>query len=72
VGPCTKASDQPWLASNAQGFGPGEASLFNDDVGWWIVYSPTARFEPDGNARPVALAPVDFGPDGPFLARTRR
>jgi hypothetical protein len=72
VGPCTKAADQPWLASNAQGFGPGEASLFSDDAGWWIVYSPTARFEPDGNARPVAMAPVDFGPDGPFLARGRR
>jgi hypothetical protein len=68
VGPCTKASEQPWLASNAQGLGPGEASLFADGGEWWIVYSPTARFEPHGNARPVALAEVDFGPDGPFLA----
>jgi beta-xylosidase len=71
MGPCTKASELPWLASNAQGFGPGEGSLFRDGAGWWIVYSPTARFEPYGNARPVALAAVDFGPDGPFLTANR-
>ena len=71
MGPCTKASDLPWLASNMQGFGPGEASLFRDGAGWWIVYSPTARFEPHGNARPVALAAVDFGHEGPFLTANR-
>jgi hypothetical protein len=32
--------------------GPGEASLFVDDVGWWIVYSPTARFGRTGTRDP--------------------
>jgi beta-xylosidase len=72
LGPCTKPSDQPWLASNAQGMGPGEASLFVDSAGWWIVYSPTAVLDPNGTPRPVALAAVDFGPDGPYLAGNRR
>jgi hypothetical protein len=71
LGPCTKPADQPWLASNAQGMGPGEASLFVDDAGWWIVYSPTAVLDPNGTPRPVALAAVDFGPDGPYLAGSR-
>jgi beta-xylosidase len=67
AGPCSKPSQAPWLASNAQGMGPGEASLFHDGLGWWIVYSPTAVLVPGGNPRPVALARVEFGSAGPIL-----
>lgn len=69
AGPCEKHSTRPWLSSNAQGKGPGEASLFRDDEGWWIVYAPLAQNGPDFTDRPLALAPVAFGPDGPYLAK---
>jgi beta-xylosidase len=70
AGPCHKHLDHPWLASNAQGEGPGESSLFHDSTGWWTVYGPVrVRFNVL-TVRPVALAFVAFGPDGPYLARS--
>lgn len=69
AGPCRKPLDRPWLGSNAQGSGPGESSLFRDERGWWIVYGPNNVAYEEGTPRPVALAPVAFGPDGPYLAR---
>ena len=68
VGPCHKYLDRPWLASNAQGTGPGEASLFTNRAGTWILYSPQAVHYRTYTARPVALAYVAFGPFGPYLA----
>lgn len=68
AGPCTKPLSGPWLGSNSQGSGPGEESLFYDRGSWWMVYGPLAvRYRSD-TKRPVALARVDFGPDGPYLA----
>jgi GH43 family beta-xylosidase len=69
AGPCRKPLDHAWLNSNAQGTGPGESSMFLDDRGWWIVYGPNNVAFEEGTPRPVALAPVAFGPDGPYLAR---
>lgn len=69
AGPCRKPLDDAWLASNAQGTGPGESSMFRDDRGWWIVYGPNNVAFQEGTPRPVALAPVAFGPRGPYLAR---
>lgn len=69
AGPCRKPFDRPWLGSNAQGAGPGESSMFEDEDGWWIVYGPAAVQHETPTPRPVALAPVAFGPDGPYLAR---
>lgn len=68
AGPCTKPPNGPWLASNAQGEGPGESSMFLDDEGWWIVYAPAAVVHRRDTPRPVAMAAVEFGPDGPYLA----
>jgi beta-xylosidase len=67
-GPCSKPSPRPFLASNAQGQGPGESSLFSDDNGLWIVYGPLAvRYRTD-TPRPVALAHIAFDASGPYLA----
>jgi beta-xylosidase len=70
IGPCTDLPTNPWLASNTQGQGPGEESLFRDRSGrWWLVYTPTA-WGLDGNpVRPVALARVDFTRSGPELVK---
>ena len=70
AGPCRKPFDGPWLASNAQGEGPGEASLVTDGDGTtWILYSPLAQEFETVVERPVAMAKVVFAPDGPYLAR---
>lgn len=69
AGPCTKPYDRPWLASNAQGAGPGEASLFQDLQGRWrMVYAPVAQQFRDETDRPIALATIGFDDAGPYLA----
>jgi beta-xylosidase len=69
AGPCTKHRRTPWLASNAQGQGPGESSLFVDRQGTtWIVYNPQAQQGATPTPRSMAMARVAFGPDGPYLA----
>jgi beta-xylosidase len=68
AGPCVKRLPRPWLGSNPQGAGPGEASLFHDGRGWWIVYGPWAVDFTASTPRPAALARVGFGPAGPYLA----
>lgn len=69
AGPCTKPFDGPWLSSNGQGEGPGEASLFLDRSGRWrMVYSPVAQQYRTETDRPVALSTVGFDAVGPYLA----
>lgn len=51
-----------------KGQGPGEASLFRDGDGWWIVYGPWAVEYEEQTPRPAALARVGFGPEGPYVA----
>jgi beta-xylosidase len=69
AGPCSKPFDRPWLSSNAQGEGPGEASLFLDLQGRWrMVYAPVAQQFRDETDRPIALATVGFDATGPYLA----
>jgi beta-xylosidase len=68
TGPCEPSSLVPWLASNAQGSGPGEASLFFDGSRWWMLYAPSAvAYESLTTARPVVLARLTFGPNGPTV-----
>jgi glycosyl hydrolase family 43 len=70
AGPCHDTTSSPLLASNAQGAGPGEESLFTNDVGIWMTYTPWCSSLPNpGPPRPVALAHLGFGPDGPYLAQ---
>ena len=67
AGPCTDLSPTPWLASNTQGRGPGEESLFVDrEGGTWMAYSPTALLS-EASVRPVALVRVALTPAGPEL-----
>jgi arabinan endo-1,5-alpha-L-arabinosidase len=71
-GPCTDVSIHPWLASNAQGDGPGEGSLFTDAAGnLWMAYSPWFWQSSAHGVRPVAMVPVAFGPFGPYQAALR-
>jgi beta-xylosidase len=68
AGPCVKpALSRPFLGSNAQGEGPGEASLFADRHGLWIVYGPWAVRYTQATVRPMALAHVVFNGVGPYL-----
>jgi hypothetical protein len=68
-GPCHDTSSTPFLASNAQGTGPGEESVFTNDAGIWMLYTPWSSALPNpGPPRPVAMAHLGFGPDGPYLA----
>jgi beta-xylosidase len=69
AGPCHDASATPLLASNAQGAGPGEESVFSNSAGIWMLYTPWSSALPNpGPPRPVAMAHLGFGPDGPYLA----
>ena len=69
LGPCGDTSPAPLLGSNAQGQGPGEESVFANDAGVWLVYTPFRSTLPlPGPPRPVALAHLGFGPNGPYLA----
>jgi hypothetical protein len=70
IGPCHDTSSSPLLASNAQGAGPGEESVFSNDAGIWMLYTPWSSTLPNpGAPRPVAVAHLGFGPDGPYLAQ---
>jgi beta-xylosidase len=64
-GPCRDHGSAPLLASNAQGVGPGEESVFAADGRYWLVYN-AARVD-DGSGRSVALTPLTFGPAGPSI-----
>ncbi|MGP0030386.1 MAG: glycoside hydrolase family 43 protein [Acidimicrobiales bacterium] len=68
LGPCADTSATPLLASNAQGDGPGEESVFADAKGLWLLYTPWRSDLPDFTTpRPVAMVRLGFGPDGPYL-----
>jgi beta-xylosidase len=71
LGPCADTSPTPLLASNFEGMGPGEESVFSDDRGIWLLYSPFHSAVPDaGAARPALVARLGFGPAGPYVAET--
>jgi len=71
MGPCVDAR-RPFLASNAEGKGPGEESLFEDGYGrWWMVYSVWFYGYRGRLYRPVALARVAFKRAVPYLALSR-
>ncbi len=70
AGPCADTSATPLLASNTQGSGPGEASLYEDATGVWLLYSPWRSLapQPDIPPRPVYITKLGFAPTGPYLA----
>jgi beta-xylosidase len=74
LGPCADTQSTPLLATNAQGGGPGEESLFADSTGIYMLYAPF-YFVPGPVMwtrpvwpRPVEMARIGFGPTGPYLA----
>jgi GH43 family beta-xylosidase len=67
AGPCADFSSQPFIATNAQGAGPGEPSFFDESGAIWMLYTPV-RALPYVNQRPVDITRIGFGPLGPYLA----
>lgn len=67
-GPCTDTQTAPFLASNAQGQGPTEESLFTRKGVTWLLYTPTAIYQPYQYPY-LAVARVVFGPNGPYVAQ---
>ncbi len=68
AGPCQPYRTTPLLASNAQGPGPDEESLFTQHGDTWLLYSPNAIFGPY-ESRPLAVARIAFGPQGPEVVQ---
>ena len=71
AGPCADLGPTPLLATNFQGEGPGEASVFRDPTGTWLLYSPRRSLAPlpDVPARPVFITRIGFTRSGPHLTR---
>ncbi|HXA34079.1 MAG TPA: hypothetical protein VNV87_17640, partial [Acidimicrobiales bacterium] len=67
-GPCSDSKTTPFLASNSQGQGPSEESLFTRNGVTWLLYTPTAIYQPFQYPY-MAVARVAFGPNGPYLAQ---
>jgi len=68
-GPCTDPSPTPFLASNQQGPGPGESSLFTGGGAVSILYNPFHANDPGPVIpRPVVMARLGFTAQGPYLA----
>ena len=69
LGPCT-AESAPFIASNAQGAGPGEQTVFTaDDGSTWLLYNPWSADIPDEWTRPVEAVRVGWAPSGPYVAQ---
>jgi hypothetical protein len=70
AGPCADSSRFPLLASNAQGPGPGEASVYAGPDGIWMLYSPSHSSIPLPQIppRPVVITRLGFTSAGPYLA----
>ena len=69
LGPCADTSAAPFLASNQQGAGPGEESVFRDRWGIWLLYTPFHSDVPHPTPPPpVAMVRLGFGPLGPYVA----
>ncbi len=70
AGPCADVSSVPLLGTNAQGEGPGEASVYQDPSGIWLLYSPWRSLAPmpDFPPRPVYITRLGFAPTGSYLA----
>jgi hypothetical protein len=69
-GPCADPSPAPFLGSNLQGPGPGEASLFDDAGTVSLLYNPFHANDPGPVIpRPVVMARLGFTAQGPYLAK---
>ena len=68
-GPCTDPVPTPFVGSNLQGAGPGEASLFDDGGAVSLLYNPFHANDPGPVIpRPVVMARLGFTAQGPYLS----
>jgi Glycosyl hydrolases family 43 len=70
AGPCADTLPVPLLGTNTQGEGPGEASVYHDATGVWMLYSPWRSLAPlpDFPPRPVFVTRLGFAASGAYLA----
>ena len=70
AGPCADESSVPFMGSNAQGPGPGEASVFQTASGIWMLYTPRCSAAPyaDVPPRPIYITRLGWTAQGPYLA----
>jgi hypothetical protein len=69
LGPCTDPQPDPLIASNYQGSGPGEETLFHGSDGSdWLLYSPIHTGAPPEIYRPIQAARIGWGKAGPYVA----
>ena len=69
LGGCHDTAEAPLIASNAQGSGPGEETVFvAGDDSTWVLYNPWHAGEPSAPLRPVEAARIGWGADGPYVA----
>ena len=66
-GPCSPVGSAPWSFAHLLGPQPGEASIFKDASGYWLLYSPWNLKYLPSRSRPVAIAHLAFRPSGPYL-----
>jgi len=71
LGPCADTGPTPLLASNFEGAGPGEPSVYRDPQGVWLAYTPWRSDTPHATLpRPVLTVRLGFGPHRPYVAAT--
>jgi hypothetical protein len=69
LGGCHSVISKPLIASNAQGAGPGEETVFEaSDSSMWILYNPWFAASPFAPLRPAEAARIGWGADGPYIA----
>jgi hypothetical protein len=72
-GPCTGVGTQPLIASNSQGVGPGEETIYQTggssaDSSTWVLYNPWHANDPFHWFRPVVAARIGWNRAGPYIA----
>lgn len=73
LGPCSEVSSAALIATNSQGSGPGEETLFvAPDGSTWVLYSPWHATILTALYRPVEAARIGWDSSGPYVAEAGR
>ncbi len=73
LGPCHTFGSRPLVATNSQGSGPGEETVFiAPDHSYWLLYSPWHTGIPLALFRPVEGVRIGWNRAGPYLAEGGR
>jgi Glycosyl hydrolases family 43 len=69
LGGCHTFTSGPFIASNAQGVGPGEETVFvGSDHSLWLIYNPWHSRIKLAPLRPAEAVRIGWGPSGPYVA----